>query len=38
MTAHGATERAGIDASAILSEVFDVLKRMGTIERSCQRA
>ncbi|WP_437281554.1 response regulator transcription factor [Sorangium sp. So ce375] len=37
MTARGATERAGIDADAILSKPFDVLKLMDTIERSCRR-
>jgi CheY-like chemotaxis protein len=38
MTARGATERAGMAADAILSEPFDVLKGMDTIERSCRRA
>ncbi|WP_437592809.1 response regulator [Sorangium sp. So ce1000] len=37
MTARGATERSGIDADAILSKPFDVLKLMDTIERSCRR-
>ncbi|WP_438042985.1 hypothetical protein [Sorangium sp. So ce128] len=37
MTARGATERAGMDADAILSEPFDVLKLMDTVERSCRR-
>lgn len=36
--ARGATERAGMDADAILSEPFGVLKGMDTIERSCRRA
>ena len=37
MTARGATERAGIDAEAILSMPFDLPKLMDTIERSCRR-
>ncbi|WP_437602429.1 response regulator [Sorangium sp. So ce590] len=38
MTARGGTERAGIDADAVISKPFDVLKLMDTIERSCRRA
>ncbi|WP_437818121.1 response regulator [Sorangium sp. So ce1078] len=37
MTARGGTERAGIDADAVISKPFDVLKLMDTIERSCRR-
>ncbi|WP_437534911.1 hypothetical protein WME79_11910 [Sorangium sp. So ce726] len=37
MTARGATERAGMDADAILSDPFGVLKWMDTIERSYRR-
>ncbi|WP_437490220.1 response regulator [Sorangium sp. So ce1014] len=37
MTARGGTDRAGIDADAVISKPFDVLKLMDTIERSCRR-
>ncbi|WP_437940914.1 response regulator [Sorangium sp. So ce341] len=37
MTARGGTDRAAIDADAVISKPFDVLKLMDTIERSCRR-
>ncbi|WP_437692134.1 response regulator [Sorangium sp. So ce176] len=37
MTARGGTDRAGIDADAIISKPFDLLKLMDTIERTCRR-
>ncbi|WP_437290506.1 response regulator [Sorangium sp. So ce406] len=37
MTARGGTDRAAIDADAIISKPFDLLKLMDIIERSCRR-
>ncbi|WP_433935832.1 response regulator [Sorangium cellulosum] len=37
MTARGGTDRAAIDADAIISKPFDLLKLMDAIERSCRR-
>ncbi|KYF60520.1 hypothetical protein BE11_45785 [Sorangium cellulosum] len=37
MSARGGTDRAAIDADAIISKPFDLLKLMDIIERSCRR-